>query len=223
MTPYFVSPSAVSTGAFILINLSVLAMVVVGIRRVAPRWTRPAIVGSVAWVATFSLLSSALTPDNLGPLLWVLCSNLTVIALAASRVGKRLAALPDRILIGFQAFRLPLELVLHAWVVGGTLPAQMTWSGRNLDVITGAAALLLVGLRRPLRRPAVWAFELLGLGLLVNVIYVAARSAPTSLRSFLADPPLLLPYHLPYAWIVPVCVGGALFGHLVLLRRLLGK
>ena len=35
------------------------------------------------------------------------------------------------------------------------------------------------------------------------------------------EPPLLLALHLPYMLIGPVCVGGALLGHIVLTRRLL--
>ena len=35
--------------------------------------------------------------------------------------------------------------------------------------------------------------------------------------------PLLLPAHLPYAWIVPVCVAGALTGHIVLTRALMRR
>jgi hypothetical protein len=33
-------------------------------------------------------------------------------------------------------------------------------------------------------------------------------------------PPLQLALYLPYAWIVPICVDGALFGHIVLTRAL---
>jgi hypothetical protein len=47
--------------------------------------------------------------------------------LAISPVGRRLATtLPLAALVGFQAFRLPLELVLHAWAAQGTIPGTMT-------------------------------------------------------------------------------------------------
>jgi hypothetical protein len=39
----------------------------------------------------------------------------------------------------------------------------------------------------------------------------------------MVTPPLLLALHLPYAWIGPVCVGGALAGHIVLTRALLRR
>jgi len=55
---------------------------------------------------------------------------------------------------------------------------------------------------------------------LANVARIAAFSSPVPFRTYLNDPPVLLAFHFPYGWIVPICVGGALFGHLVLFRRL---
>jgi hypothetical protein len=34
---------------------------------------------------------------------------------------------------------------------------------------------------------------------------------------------LLLPMYLPFTWIIPICVAGALFGHVVVLRWALGR
>jgi len=45
-------------------------------------------------------------------------------------------------------------------------------------------------------------------------------SAPLSF-AWHVSPPLLLPFHFPYFFIVPVCVGGALAGHIILTRALL--
>lgn len=48
-------------------------------------------------------------------------------AAALSSFGGRLAAsVPLAALVGFQAFRLPLELVLHSWATQGTIPGTMT-------------------------------------------------------------------------------------------------
>lgn len=105
-----------------------------------------------------------------------------------SPLGRRMAdVVPLAALVAFQGFRLPLELVLHTWAGQGTIPATMTWTGQNWDVVTGAVALLAAPL------PFGWGQQ----------------------------PALLLAFHLPYALIGPVCVGGALFGHVVLTRALL--
>lgn len=139
--------------------------------------------------------------------------------LALSPVGARLAAtLPLAALVGFQAFRLPLELVLHAWFKQGTIPETMTWSGQNWDIISGTLALICAPFAH--RHPAVpRLFNIVGLALLLNVMGTAIKSSPVPF-GWNIEPKLLLAFHLPYALIGPVCVGGALFGHLVLTRAL---
>ncbi len=141
--------------------------------------------------------------------------------LGLSRVGKWLAgacALPW--LLAFQGFRLPLELVLHSWVRQGVIPGTMTWTGSNPDILSGIAALLLA----PFCRRSIgagWAGNILGLALLLNVGRVAILSSPVPFAWQGVSPRLQLAFHLPYALIVPICVGGALAGHVILTRALI--
>ena len=66
---------------------------------------------------------------------------LVCVGAGLSPVGARLAAgVPVAALVGFQAFRLPLELVLHSWVAQGTIPGTMTWTGQNWDIASGITA-----------------------------------------------------------------------------------
>ena len=140
--------------------------------------------------------------------------------LGFSRIGKWLALSPIPWLLAFQGFRFPLELVLHSWVEQGVIPTAMTWTGSNWDVLSGMAALLLAPLARR-SRLAAWVGNLLGLGLLLNVGRVAILSSPVPFGWREVMPKLELAYHLPYALIVPVCIGGALVGHIALTRALL--
>jgi hypothetical protein len=143
-------------------------------------------------------------------------------ALAFSPVGKRIAtSLPLAALVGFQSFRLPLELVLHSWFTQGVIPESMTWSGQNWDIVSGIGALVLAPFANRSRSVARIA-NIVGFALLLNVMRVALLSSPVPF-GWGQQPPLLLAFHLPYALIAPVCVGGALFGHLVLTRALAMK
>ena len=54
--------------------------------------------------------------------------------------------------------------------------------------------------------------------LLINVMRVAVLSSPVPFGWNTQPPLLLLAFHLSYMLIAPVCVGGALFGHLELTR-----
>ena len=99
----------------------------------------------------------------------------------------------------------------------------MTFEGNNFDIVSGVLA-LLIGVafaRKPPPRALVWAFNLAGFGLLLNVMSIAVLSSPLPIRQYLNDPPVLLAYHFPYGWIVPICVGGAMFLHLLVFRRLM--
>ena len=142
--------------------------------------------------------------------------------LALSPVGRQFAAqVPLAALVGFQAFRLPLELVLHSWVAQGTIPGTMTWTGQNWDIISGLTALVCASFATR-HRAAARIANIVGFALLLNVMRVAILSSPVPF-GWGQQPPLLLAFHLPYALIGPVCVGGALFGHLVLTRALWNK
>lgn len=177
-----------------------------------------------ALLAASGALASA--PHGLGVMAYLLVCGVGAVALAFSPLGQRMAhGLPLHALVGFHIFRLPLELVLHQWYMEGVLPVQMTYAGQNFDVLTGLLALLLAPLvyAGKLARRSVLAFNLVGMGLLVNVGSIAVRSSPVPLRTFMNEPPVLLALHAPYTWIVPVCVGGALFGHLLGFRRLFGS
>jgi hypothetical protein len=185
---------------------------------------------AILWVGTWSALALAdvwrqPTPEGFPPRIILLFggANLGAIALALSPWGKRLALRTTFAgLVAFHAFRLPLEWVLHAWGEQGAIPMAMTWEGRNLDVVTGVLALSLGlwSLRAPLSRVALWGFQLVGLGLLINVGITALTSVPGPFYVPGRVPPLLIGFDFPTTLIAPVCVAGALAAHLILFRAL---
>jgi hypothetical protein len=186
--------------------------------------TRRFLLGAAAWLAAFSALFASgaiLTrPFPLLPITFALM-NLAALTYGCSRAGKQLAlGLPIPALVAFQGFRLPLELVLHSWGTQGVIPMSMTWEGENLDVITGVVALVAAPFAA---RPAIaWGANLVGIVLLANVARVALMSSPLPF-AWPVEPKLLLVGYLPYGLIAPVCVAGALAGHVVLTRRLLHR
>lgn len=194
-------------------------------------WTLRAAVGSAAALGLTAAVISSGALRILEPvplvILYFAGSNLFAIALALSPVGKRLAGgLSLALLLGFQGFRVPLEVVLHSWYSQGSLPVQMTWEGQNLDIISGLLGLgyALLAARSTLPRSAAWAANSVGLLLLLNVMRIAVTSGPLPmLRTFMNHPPLLLVCYLPYGWIVPFCVSAALFAHLMTVRKLLDR
>ena len=69
------------------------------------------------------------------------------VGLGVSPVGRRLAAgLPLAVLVGFQGFRLPLELMMHRAYEYGVMPVEMSYSGFNFDIVTGITAVVVATL-----------------------------------------------------------------------------
>lgn len=226
----FVHPPTLAIVKFVLVLVAAQAMLLYAVFRTGAdartggrRATIAAIAFAVVMVVTGTLASSGLLASNPG---WVpaypIVTVLAALGLGLSRPGAAMAAaVAPAYWVLFQGFRLPLEMVLHAWGEAGTIPVQMTWSGQNFDVIAGVLALVL-GAAWLVRPNATWlgvTAHLVGLALLANVGRIALLSLPTAFKAF-DGPPLLLPFHVPYTWIVPFAVGAALFGHVVGLRAI---
>jgi len=188
-----------------------------------------------AWSALFALAWAGLTlllaergvlarvDARPPPLLLLLVPALGgAIALGRSRFGERLLlGLPLWALVGFQAFRLPLELVMHQAALSGTMPVEMSFSGYNFDIASGTSALLLgialaLGWAGP-RAALIW--NLGGLLLLCNIIVIAIAATPV-FQAFGPEHLNLWVTHPPYVLLPTVLVMAALFGHVLVFRKL---
>jgi hypothetical protein len=145
------------------------------------------------------------------------------IAISVSPLGRRLAvALPVAALVGFQGFRVVVELLMHRAYSEGLMPVQMSYSGRNFDIVTGLTALVLgawlaTGRRSP---RLVFAWNTLGVALLLNILVVALLSAPTPFRVFMNEPANVWVTRAPWVWLPTVMVLAAVIGHVLIYRRL---
>lgn len=146
-----------------------------------------------------------------------------VFGAAFSGFGTRLAdGLGWGALIGYQAFRIPVELILSALYASGRLPVQMTFHGANFDILTGISAVAVAWLasRRRIGRTGILAWNLVGLALLANIVTIAILSMPGRLRAFPAEPANTIVFGWPFIWLPAWLVLGALFGHLLVFRKL---
>jgi hypothetical protein len=145
--------------------------------------------------------------------------------LACTAYGRRLAlGLPLWVLIGIQGFRLPLELAMHAMYERGVMPEQMSYSGRNFDIVTGITALMVAWLVRSGRvgRRVVLMWNVLGLLLVLNVVTVGILSTPR-FRLFGEESVNVFITYPPFVWLPAVMVLAALAGHLIVFRAVLRR
>jgi hypothetical protein len=185
-----------------------------------------ALVAAVAWMsATWIAASSGVlshweaTPP---PFALLVVGTVTLgFVIAFSRCGRLLAGLPLWTLVAVQGFRLPLELSMHALYERGIVPVQMSYSGRNFDILTGASALIVAALARSGRAPGwlVATWNVVGLALLANVVAIAILSTPR-VHYFGADRLNVWVTYPPFVWLPAVMVLAAFAGHLVIFRAL---
>ena len=144
-------------------------------------------------------------------------------AMAFSRFGTRVSStIPMWALVLVQSFRLPLELAMHGMYERGIMPVQMSYSGFNFDIVTGALAIpvaILVATGRG-GRGLVAAWNVLGLALLINVVTVAILGTPR-FRYFGDDHLNVWVTYPPFVWLPAVMVLAALVGHLLIFRAIL--
>ena len=154
-------------------------------------------------------------------LLLVAAVTLVNLTLVAGPVGGALAShVSLKWLVGFQVFRVPVEWWLHRLFEEGVIPVEMTWAGRNFDVVSGVTALLLAvwfTVGRP-PRAVVLLWNVLGLALLANIVVVAVLATPVPFRLFTDGPANTLPSTFPFVWLPTFLVQAALMGHLLVFR-----
>jgi hypothetical protein len=182
---------------------------------------------TAAWMAlTWSAATSGILQNwNSTPppfALIVLGVIVVSLALSFSAVGTRIAEqIPIWVLVAVQGFRLPLEIAMHALVARGIMPVQMSYSGRNLDILTGITAVVVAALVATGYggRRLVGAWNVLGLALLINVVTVAIVSTPP-IRFFGDGQIVTFVTYAPFVWLPAVMVVAALAGHLLIFRAL---
>lgn len=221
--------------AFVVIPLALAAALIAG---VAYAWRRAG--ETAAATARAALLMTAGTAAWMG-MTWILAERGTfrqwdrippsiamlvlVIVLVAGRlsmggVGRRLSEhIPLWILVGIQGFRLPLELAMHTMAQRGIMPEQMSYTGRNFDIVTGISAIAVAGLVATGRagRSLVLVWNVIGIALLANVVGVALVSTPI-FAFFGPDRLNIWIAYTPFVWLPAVMVLAALTGHLVIFR-----
>lgn len=147
---------------------------------------------------------------------------MTVMLSAFSPLGKRLAnGLSLHILFGFQAFRVAVEVTLMFLHKQGLTHVQMTIEGRNWDLVTGLLALVVLVFfkNKPLSKSTYTVLNLIGLGLVINVVAVGFLSLPTPFQVFAGDNTWIT--QVPFVWLPTFFVEAALAGHIISFRKLL--
>ena len=139
--------------------------------------------------------------------------TLTLLVVTLTSPGAAIARrIPLRLLIGFQLFRLGVELTLHhLWSIG-LAPRIMTLAGGNIEILVAATAPAAAWLayRGSMGRKIAWAWNLIGLFSLANIVVRAVLSAPGPLHLIVAETPdvaiLIYPFTFIPGFLAPLAM-----------------
>jgi len=182
----------------------------------------------VAWAMAVSLWSISgrmadfsIFPFNVIPVLVI--PMITIVLFTFSKAAKEiLILLPTEHLIRLQVFRVFVEVLLWALYLENQAPIQMTFEGRNFDVLSGLSAPVMAFLltKGKLSKPVLVIWNIACLGLLINIVATAVLSMPGPLRVFFNEPSNTIVTRFPVSWLPGLLVPLAYGLHFLSLRQL---
>ena len=131
-----------------------------------------------------------------------------------------------KVLTLMHVIRIPVEISLYLLFTKKLIPGVMTFEGRNFDIFSGITAVFIwyFGYHKPiLPRFVLVAWNLLCLGLVLNVVITGIMAAPTIFQKIAFDQPNSAILYFPFIWLPSFVVPAVIFAHLFCLRQLFIK
>jgi hypothetical protein len=149
----------------------------------------------------------------------------TIIFTFSNTLREILLQLHPAQLIQLQIFRVFVEVLLWMLFIQNLLPIQMTFEGRNFDIIAGLTAPLVsyLAYQNKLPKVVLIIWNLACLGLLINIVSIAILSMPTPFQYFKNEPSNTIVTVFPISWLPTFLVPLAYMQHFFSLRQLLMK
>lgn len=196
----------------------------------ASAYSRSALAISLVWLIVQAITASTgfyQRTDTVPPRLPLLIGPplLLIIGLFVSKRGHQFidAFRLDQLTV-LHSVRIAVEIVLFLLFTYKTVPRVMTFEGHNFDILAGLTAPLVyyaTFARQQLSRQALLIWNIVCLGLLVNIVVTAILSAPTPFQQLAFDQPNIAIQYFPFVWLPSVVVPIVLLAHLSAIRQLI--
>jgi hypothetical protein len=188
------------------------------------RIRRNTILVLVGWTIFLILIAASgftsrfdLFPANAGPVLIIPLVAILIVTFSG-KMKHLLQFVPETTLINLQVFRVFVEVLLWLLFVQNLLPVQMTFEGRNFDILVGITAPLAAWLFAG-KKWALIGWNILGLCLLINIVTIALLSMPTQFRVFDNEPANTIVLNSPFILLPGMLVPLAYGLHFLSLRQ----
>lgn len=141
------------------------------------------------------------------------------------RHQRLLCALPLRLLTFLHIVRIPVEIILFGLCEANYIPRQMTYEGRNFDILAGMTGpfMAIVAFRGGINKRLLLIWNLIALALLINIVANAILSAPFPFQQFAFEQPNVAVFYFPFIWLPAVIVPIVLFSHVTSIVHLLKR
>ena len=224
MSPQLPEPSGLLVYGFLTIQLTMAVGLLYCIVLSSGTKALPkAVALLVAWLGLTAGLASTGMLDTWAPppMLLILFSMVGFLAWSSRQPWTaKLAELPLPFLVGFQGFRIVVEMLIHIAVQEGIAHPTMTWSGTNWDIVAGVTAVLLAPFAKRLEYRVLQIWNVSMAILLIVTVVTAVLAAPTPFRQIMGEPANTWVTHFPFIWLPTILVFCAWLGHIVLFRKL---
>jgi hypothetical protein len=144
-------------------------------------------------------------------------------ATSTSTVKSILLVTPPHHVVYLQSFRIVVEVLLWMLLLDNLIPVQMSFEGRNFDILVGLTALPTGYLlsRGKIQKKGVVIWNLFGLALLINIVTIAILSTPMPFRVFMNEPANTIVTRFPVVWLPALLVPLAYGLHILSLKQAL--
>ena len=132
--------------------------------------------------------------------------------------------MPLRILTWIHVIRIPVELVLLWLFQNGLVPVEMTFEGRNFDILSGITAPVVYFLAfrvGKVNRTLLIIWNLAALALLVNIVSIAVLAFPSPFQMVGLNQPNIGITYFPFVWLPAIVVPIVFFSHIASLWKLI--
>ena len=214
---------------FITIFLVLTTLLTVGIFFRAARYSKTTLFVLVIWLLVQSAIALSgfyLVTDTIPPRfsLTIVPPFVFIISLFFTVKGRRyLDSLDLKTLTVLHSIRIPVELMLFFLFINKTIPGLMTFEGRNLDILSGITAPVIFYfgfIKQKLNKTALLVWNLICLGLLINIVALAILSAPFPFQQYGFDQPNIAILYFPFIWLPCCIVPLVLLSHLAAIRQI---
>lgn len=135
-----------------------------------------------------------------------------------------LSKMPAAWIVKMQGFRVIVEIFIWWAFIDKLLPIQMTFEGRNFDILVGLTApLVAFWCLKGDRKKSLWVliWNILGLILLFNIIIIAVLSMPTPKQYFFDGPSNTIVATFPWILLPGILVMLAFALHLLSIKQMI--